>query len=94
MDDRVPEVARFQVHECRAAGPGGVTVTGRELAGMLRRGQRVRVEGDSPDGGELTVTRIVAYGHELEEVDPGLTALVELAGRPEVLQQGIILRGS
>jgi hypothetical protein len=70
-----------------------VTVTGRELAGRLRLGMRVRVEGGS-DSAELTVIRIVAYGHELEEVDPGLTALVELAGGPVALEGGTTLRGT
>lgn len=92
MSEVASGVARFQVHECQA-GPRGVTVTGRELAGTLRLGMRVRLKGGD-DASELTVTRIVAYQHELDEVDPGLTALVELSGVSMKLEQGAILRST
>ena len=89
MSESSPGIPRFQVHEARP-GQGRLIATGRELEGRLRPGMRVRVQDGSADF-DLTVARIVAYGHELDALDPGLTALVELEGESVALEQGVVL---
>jgi hypothetical protein len=80
-------VAEFGIHRVEV-DRNQIKVAGRCFSGRIAVGQVFRkaypMEGDGPERGsmliELTVERIMAYQHSLEEIDEGLTAELTLRG--------------
>lgn len=91
-------MSEFGVHKASFDGDRAF-VAGRCFTGpirvgavftQLRRFHPVQTENGIPV--ELVVTRIIAYGHQLDEIQEGLTAELELSGvTPSELGDGALL---
>lgn len=84
----------------------GLVVSGRCLAGSFRIGSTFLAAYRIADvhdpnsahvdecGVQLRVERIVAYRRDLDEVDSGLTAMLDLSGNGgELVQSGMVIGG-
>jgi hypothetical protein len=84
-------MAQFGVHRVEARGDV-IDVAGRCYTGPLRRGEVFRCLMPDNRSVRLTIERIVAYRHDWEVIDEGLTALISLTGEGgDALVDGVIL---
>ncbi|HEX5114695.1 MAG TPA: hypothetical protein VFW65_05805 [Pseudonocardiaceae bacterium] len=77
---REHEPAELLIEHLTAADPTEVTAAVRCLRGPARLGTRFQQIDGSAAVIDLELTRVVIYGHVVDDLEPGLTALVTLRG--------------
>jgi hypothetical protein len=76
----IPHEVELQVDEVRDSHDAEVTVTVRNLGGLVRRGARFHQVSDSADPIDLELTHIVRYHWTVDEIPAAHTALITLHG--------------
>jgi hypothetical protein len=70
----------LQIDRVVSADVAEATVTVRCLRGPVGRGARFDQLGGSAQAIDLELTQILVYGHDVDALDTGVTALVTLRG--------------